>query len=227
MKKRAFLSLSLCSTTLLLVSIQAEVATARLSASHAPLASVDGLRLQGEIIKSTLTREDPPDYTYVLDLKLAFVNTGTRPIILLAGTYGGKWFCSGYRLYRSKEGKGRGNFLFWNSAMPAVNPYPKKLKETLDVKSPPQGATIIILPGESYTFYGSAVAVVPTDIVTPDAVLWVDVTYQMWRPGLDNGSEEPRFGKKLRERWEKYGYLALDPVTSDPIMFELKKWASK
>jgi hypothetical protein len=225
MKRRTFLSFSICATALLFMSVQAGVATIR---QDEPL-TLDGLRLQGEIIKSTLTRQDPPDYTYVLDLKLTFVNTGTRHIILLAGTYDGKWWNLVARLARSKSKRGLDKSLYWNSGRPAVSSSPmwKKLKETLDSQSPPQGATIIIPPKGSYTFYDGAVVVVPTDIVTPDSVLWVSVTYQMWPPGLENGSEDLKFGKKLRQRWEKEGYLGLDLVTSDPIMFDLKKWSSQ
>jgi hypothetical protein len=103
----------------------------------------------------------------------------------------------------------------------------RKYKKLINRSKPPKMETYIILPNQKIEFDETCV----TDFrnLRNSLPVWLKVKKTTWDklPIHINNSdkadtnEKPQFYKKLQKRWQKYGYLWLDDIVSEPIPLDL------
>lgn len=113
------------------------------------------------------------------------------------------------------------------------------IQKGLDRERPPSDLTFIVRSGEAYKFskririyFAKTRDRVPNSLSEQNNILWSEinnlspawmmVTFEVFPDYVDNlsGTDES-FGKVLRERWKKYGYLLTDNVVSGPIQLNM------
>lgn len=186
------------------------------------------LCLRGEVLKVELAREDVHSIVFDVKLKLEFVNTGNKPIILLLRPF---WL-GATSLARSPEDAAAYKYVYSSGHWPSVSTAPEwsELRQRLDQPSPPADLTRIIAPGESFPYEAGATLYIEKagsldrtsqrwDVIRQTSPLWLQVTLEMWPVNVEPRADpdRPEFGKKLQRRWQQFGALQLDRLTSEPM----------
>lgn len=189
--------------------------------------------LRGEVVEARLERSRQED-NYYLKLRLEFVNTGDKPVIILMGTYGSpkSWWILDRTLSYSADDALTGKVFFNRLTRPANSsslPMWRQLRRKLNTKLPPRSLTRIIKPKERYVSYVSTlVTITPADKAPANSTVWLRVFLEMWPFNL-NGAPAPSlsrqhqetFAERLKRSWKKTGELRLEPLLSEPIPFEI------
>jgi hypothetical protein len=170
------------------------------------------LSLEGEVLKTKLTGEGQTRL-YEVTLNLRLVNNSKSPIIVLRGTYEGKWWLLSTRLMQSQ------NVLYNSGVGPgysAMLPEWAQLRKALDIDDPPSKLTVIIPPGGSFAFERETFFPVSA-LANHSGALTLSVSFEMWPFNIETGSEKLSLGERLRHKWESKGTLQLEPLTSEAI----------
>lgn len=186
------------------------------------------LRVQGQVVKIELSREDEHSIVFNLRLRLELVNTGNRPIILLRHPV---WL-GALTLARSQEDARVYKYIYQSSAWPSVSGGPewKALRQSLDQRNPPAELTQAISPGKSFQCETNTVLYIekrgnfdktsqPWDAIRLASPVWLQLSLEIWRvnvePKVDPNNLE--FGRMLQQRWRQFGQLQLERLTSEPM----------
>lgn len=179
-------------------------------------------------------------------LNLEFSNTGSSPVIFLDPDEDSLWH-GGNQLALSKSESENGDYvlddLHWQAV--SLSTEYRKLAATLDKRTPPEGFTRIMAPGELWDFSSSiqivlrsenscdtrlGVAIGWREIEKLASPLWMRVSYELWPFNVENF--KPRLGSILQKRWARFGTLYLNDrggnysfgrITSEPFELDLTK----
>jgi hypothetical protein len=206
---------------------------------------LNDLVLHGRVID--VKTEIPPERLFALvtvNLSLEFSNTGQKPIILLTELAP---LCVGEAITKTPVAPSHWPFpeednpLFWDYRGPSDFGTGRweALRSSLDQPKPPLEKVQILAPGEHWTTEDGVVmrprieqeksrpadkAAILSELEELSPV-WLHLYCQTWpynievRAGVDNS----KTGRKLRERWMKFGELRLDPIISEPISLVFPK----
>lgn len=185
-----------------------------------------GLSIKGEVTKLKIT-EEGSDQICDISLKLEFINTSSSPVVMLLGTYeSGKWWLLNTRLARSLKDVSANRYIYTGGVGPSysgLSPEWDELRRRLNTSAPPSGITITIPPGKLYVYHcDTFVKLSKSDIISTSSPLWLLLTIEMWPQNIETGPGNS-FGKRLKKRWQSYGKLQLDAMTSDPIQLDLQQ----
>lgn len=169
---------------------------------------------------------------YHLRLRLEFTNTGTKPTILLLGTYGEKneWWVRDVWLSRSLQDAVSGKPFSSRSMEPANSrslPKWDGLRRRLLKSTPPPTLTHTIKPNETYVqFMETFVAVSDKDKIARSSAIWLQLALELWPTSIEQtgGRTENNFGDLLARKWNRSGELWRDPVLSVPIRLDLSEY---
>jgi hypothetical protein len=174
------------------------------------------------------------DYSIVFEvmLDLECTNKSDKPVIILRREF---WL-GAKTLARSPEDATLNRFLFASSHWPSVSTSPEwvELRRRLDQPSPPQDLLGLFASGETLPYETRVSLSIEKagnfdktsekwDTIKQASPVWLQVTFEMWpiniEPTLD--PDNPVFGKMLQRRWQQYGELQVERLTSEPIKLDL------
>jgi hypothetical protein len=192
---------------------------------------VKPLRLDGEVIEVKVERERQSQIVH-LRVKLKFTNTGERPVVLLLGTYGEKtnkrWWILDTTVSRTLtealDGKP-----FYISRTGAANsrsfPFWKELRQQLTSSPPSSSVTQTIQPHKTFFKEIKTVIVVHDDErIAAGSRLWLKVFLELWPYNIEPAGtdiQDTPYGESLKQKWQAFGDLELEPILSSPISFDL------
>jgi hypothetical protein len=171
-------------------------------------------------------------------LKLEFVNTGEKPVILLINR---SPLCVGTTLTRSAAPALGDNILFDEYRGPSVSTTPdwKAFRTTLDQPKPPVGLFHVIKPGESWATDSFVVLRPPSkleryrvdrspvsrQILKESSPVWLRLKCDVWPFNVEHQptSGKMRFGRELHKRWQDVGELQLNSLESEPMEVDLRQ----
>jgi hypothetical protein len=186
--------------------------------------------------------EDPGAPTAVLSgrFRLTFVNTGSTPLILLKERF---LVFPGVTLTKAPGPPVRENILFdqYYGQSYSTSPEWSALRAALDQPKPPSDITQTINPGESWETTGDFVMRPPKtleryrvdreptslELLKKASPLSIRVSCEVWPLNVETqgGSRGASFGRKLQNRWRRFGLLLLDPIVSQPA--EVEFWEGR
>lgn len=192
------------------------------------------LRVQGQVVKVELSREDAHSIVFNLRLRLELLNVGDRPIILVRHPI---WL-GALTLARSQEDARAHKYMYQSSAWPSVSGGPewKALRQRLDQPKPPPELTKAVTPSNAFQYETDTVLYIekrgnfdktsqPWDAIRLASPVWLQVSLEIWpvniEPKVDPNNLE--FGTMLQQRWRQFGQLQIERVTSEPMQLNLLK----
>lgn len=190
------------------------------------------LCLRGRVADVKLARENNHSIVFDVKLNLEFTNTSDKPVIIFQREF---WL-GAKTLARSPEDSAAHKYLYVSGQWPSVSTSPEwgELRQRLDQPNPPQDLTRVLAPGESLPYEASVTLYIEKvgsfdktsqrwDTIKQASPVWLQVTLEMWpvniEPHVD--PENPGFGKMLQRRWQQYGRLQIDQLTSEPMQLDL------
>lgn len=226
MRRTVSLALALLMTPLLC----ARVAPARAEGGRA-------LRVTGEVLSASVEEEVKNNVTLRLKVRFRFFNAGARPLILLDRR---PWLGS-KALSPSREGAAAGRHVrvshHWPSNYRGPGSEWDRLERGLDRREPPAGLTRVLQPGGSWEWvaedYQWSMSRRTENLNGPGAgwdelreapQLWLTFTFEMWPINVEptlRRSGRSEYGLKLRRRWQAFGDLWLENVSTEPMELRL------
>lgn len=186
------------------------------------------IRLRGQVAKVEFSREDAHSIIFNVKLRLELVNAGNRPVILLRHPF---WL-GALTLARSPEDAKGYKYIYQSSTWPSVSGAPewKALRQSLDQRNPPSDLTRAVGSGETFQYETDSVLYIekqgnfdktsqPWDVIRRSSPVWLQVSLEIWpvnvEPKVDPNHLE--FGEMLQRRWQQFGQLQLERLTSEPM----------
>lgn len=198
--------------------------------------SSEGVILEAEL-KNAGLKQEGGETVLRLDLHMVLRNVGSRPILRIREAE--PHFRCGRLLKVGAASSEEDRCLFFNYFGESVNTSAemKARRQALEQGAvPPTELIQIIQPGEQLEFDESFSFFIPNQKSISGSYCkseWSEVqsqreilfsgTLENWSFNLESNPNrsENRFGKLLRKRWEKSGWLMLDPIWSKPIRIDL------
>lgn len=199
------------------------------------------LKLAGEVIevKENTEFSDKDYISFDVKLRLHFINTNSKPVILPLGMYDWSgWWIGGNRIARSTEEVAARNYLWEDSHWPSnssTSPTWVSLRNKISQQTPPSELTHIIAPKVEFILVTSTFLKFrrnasnddfdksqPWSVIKEISPMFLSVTLEMWPINLETvfPQSDHRLGKKLQKRWRNVGDLHLEYLTSEPIKFD-------
>lgn len=196
------------------------------------------VELKGKIKSVKLNSEDKSYISFDLVINMEFINKSDVPILLSKREIwlNSKFITSSLKDFSDKK------YLYESTMYPSNYNSPKleKYRQQINIITPPQEYFRYISPNNSWCFNIDTVIEIPKksgeslykmswNEIKSSSQLWMQLEVNFWYSNIEpvEFREEKRFGKKLRKQWEKYGYLWLDDVKSEPILLDLKSLINK
>jgi hypothetical protein len=212
-----------------------------------PLSAKQPLIIKANVVEVACARDGDELVRCNAKLNLEFSNTGSSPVIFVNPDEDSLWN-GGNRLALTKNELETGRYVYdvahWQSVVRSTE-Y-RKLAAALDQRTPDEGFTRIMAPGELWDFSSSiqisfrseksrdarlGVAIGWREIEKLTSPLWMKVSYEMWPFNVENF--RPNLGRVLRKRWKNFGTLYLNDdsgkgfshgrITSEPFELDLTK----
>lgn len=190
------------------------------------------LSLRGRVAEVKVARENGHGIVLATKLDLEFTNVSDEPVILLQREF---WL-GAKNLARSPEDAAAHRYLYTSGHWPAASTSPEwaELRQRLDRPHPPQELTRVLAPHESLPYEVSAALYVEKagsfdgtsqrwDAIRQTSPIWLQVTLEVWPVNVEPRVEasDRGFGLMLQRRWERYGALQIEQVTSEPMRLDL------
>jgi hypothetical protein len=195
------------------------------------------IQLTGNISSLEITQEQKRvKVSYIV--KLTLTNRNELPILLLNSD--SSLLCISRDIYGISSNDLKERKLFSFATLPSSEKGAKKwevIKTNLSSEKPPPNLIQKLRLNESISFEEKEWFYISKekDVYNENQnVLWDEIKdakflslkleFRVWSLNLErhSGEKEVRpFGKELRERWRKYGYLLLDDIISEPIALDL------
>lgn len=190
------------------------------------------LSLRGRVSDVKLVRENDDSIVFDVTLNLEFTNNSDKPVITLHREF---WI-GAKTLARSPEDAAAYKYLYASSHWPSISASPEwgGLRQRLDQPSPPPDLMSVLAAGETLPYKARVTLYVEKagsfdktsqkwDTIKQASPVWLQVTLEMWpiniEPRVD--PENPAFGKMLQQRWQQYGELQIDRLTSESMNLDL------
>lgn len=193
--------------------------------------SVGGpLSVTGEIKEVRVHKEQA---TMVIDVSMTvhFKNHSSSPLLVFVGK---DWpLQGGTTLANSKEEAIAKKYVFVSGVWPSSDrPAWEETRRKLDQESPPTDLVRSIEPGAEWSFDKSVVLGVqidgsfdktskPRNVIKKADPLWLQLEFMVWPNNLERNMLNPKFGRRLQQRWKDKGQLIIDNIVSEPIPLSL------
>jgi hypothetical protein len=192
--------------------------------------------LRGKVSETVAVREDRQSIVLKLKLSMEFVNQHDKPIIILRR----KFWQGAEMIGRTFEEARSSKYLYAFTHWPSVDGSEEweRMQQSLDQPEPPTEFTAKLLPGETYP-YGTEITLYfekagsfdgsrqRWDKILQASPVWLQVSLEMWPINLepDVNPANPSWGKWLQRRWQSFGILWLNRLTSEPMRLDLSSFA--
>jgi hypothetical protein len=160
-----------------------------------------------------------------------FKNRSSIPLLLFVSE---DWpLQGGQTLASSREDALSNKFIYVSGTWPSSDrPAWAKIRHKLDQKSPPTDLIHAIGPDAEWIFDRPVVLAVeingsfdkttkPWDVIKKVDPLWLRLEFMTWPNNLEQDMLNPRFGKRLQQKWKEQGQLILSNISSEPIPLSL------
>ena len=210
-----------------------------------------GLVLRGRVNSIRLSEETSTEISFAADLDLEFANSGKRPVIVLRpdalqGYVGWEqYWLGGVAVADSLEAMRGHNYVHTFGRWPSNyrSQAWEQLQSAIDQPKPPARLFWVILPGEARAYHTTTVLRFDKkhglgfpehgrvwSEISELRTLWLEVMLEIWPINVEPkvSSDNPEFGRVLRQRWASAGVLELGEdciITSEPMAFVLPKHA--
>lgn len=195
------------------------------------------IELQGKASEARLWKDDNHFIGFEFDLDLQFINRSNRPALIWnTDTYGnnGRFWIKGTPVALTREDALAHHYIIREDIGPNSyrNAQWRNWRCALDRSQPPESLIKILKPGEIWAFPKTKYSVrfdkissSDTQIWSWDQIkgknpLWIRIILEAW-PILLEYRNDDSFGYMLRRRWQNYGILQLDHLTSEPMPLKL------
>lgn len=192
------------------------------------------LQLDGEVVSVEVDR-DRQRQIFRLKVKLKFINTSERPVILLLGTYREKrdWWVLNTSASRTLKDASDGKPFYISPTAPANSKSLTKwkdLRRQLGSPQPPLNLTQTIPPHQTFLKEIETVVVIHDDEgISAGSRVWLKIFLELWPDNIEpsNSDEQSKpYGESLRRKWQSSGDLQLEPILSSPIPLDLRRQTS-
>jgi hypothetical protein len=192
--------------------------------------------LRAQIVNVEIKTSPESNVNVIATVMLDFRNAGSRPLILFLKE-GAFPSCVGTVLTRTSGPAVGDNLLLSEYHGLSIDRSPewKTLRVVLDQRAPPGKITRMIEPGEGWQMQARLYMYPPSKpkfrgdrsavtwgTLRKTSPLWIRVECETWPLNVERDHRNMRFGRQLQKRWRKSGILQLDPITSEPVVLELK-----
>lgn len=202
---------------------------------------VPDVELKGKVQSIEFDSEDSSTISFNIVIQMEFINKSIRPILLSKRE---PWLNSKF-ISSSINNLSNKKYMYSFTAYPSndVSSKWEEYRKELDKNAPPQEHIRSVLPNETWQFNvdsvieinkiaakgGGSWNEVDWSGIKSSPELWLQLEINLWFSNIEPvaSRKEKKFGKKLREQWEKYGYLWLDDIVSQPIQLDLKPAITK
>ena len=209
------------------------------------LAAQEGLVLTGEILGQQISREDARYIFVELKLRFTIRNKTDRPIIFV-GEEDAKCHISYRQLFSQSDPQARmygprGRMMYRQGGGRA-NPgeeYRTMIRRKLDVDPPPSKMAKVFAKDETMIFTETqrflfnkvgdpSLGIESWSTLVSSSPLDLYLSCEGFPRILDREPEEEgSFGRALRARWNRFGYLWLGNLTTAPIVLDLRTLEAK
>jgi hypothetical protein len=188
------------------------------------------LSVTGEIKEVRLHKEQA---TMVIDVLMTvhFKNQSSSPLLVFVSK---DWpLQGGATLASSKKDALSKKYVFVSGAWPSSDrPAWEETRRKLDQKSRPTDLIRSIEPGTELSFDKTVVLGVridgsfdktskPWNVITKADPLWLQLEFMVWPNNLEQNMLNPKFGRRLQQRWKDQGRLVIGNIVSEPIPVSL------
>ncbi|MEZ5308369.1 MAG: hypothetical protein R2684_14580 [Pyrinomonadaceae bacterium] len=211
-----------------------------LSQAHGAFA-YSGLQVTGTINNLEMV-EGEKSIVFSFDTSVTVTNTGQVSVFILLPEM---WWHIGTDVFGVRSDEKSEERLVFAGVLPSIDGSKEWMerKELLDAKTPPARLLTKLDGGESLIVEGKEQIYVHKEEDKYDLFiknsLWAEfekakslslrLKYRVWSLNLEKYSlhAKKKFGRKLQKRWQKYGYLWLDDITTEPIPLDLRSASIK
>ena len=200
------------------------------ASAKAMITEQGNIRLTGQIVSGEIAEAEYDSIKLTLKLRLDFKNTGAKPVLMLR-----REPVIVEERITSEATDGEKRCLLRREGYPSIDRRREweDLRSVVDRQSPLASVIKILAPGEIWTlettdwFHIDKKTSVNGDqswaVISGTSTIWFQVTLESWPRNIERGDEryEYTFGKALRERWQSFGELRLESITSEPIPLDL------
>lgn len=209
-----------------------------------------GLVVRGEVTGLEVER-GKNSVIFHVSADFQFVNEGTEPVILFDPAYGesfgpgGKYWLGGWALHQTEEDANKGKSVFDGGYWESVSGSEKwrAISKSLDVKTPPDGYTRILQPGEVWKtsdvfriyFEAEKNYSIPEHRTWKEMQefsprMWLRVSFELLPSNV--GYFKPNLIRKLKKRWAAYGNIPVEDgddaynffiITSEPMQIDFSQ----
>lgn len=230
MKIHSGLTLNLCFLLIILANGQGLPDGGGIQRKGEPLV------LRGEVGDIVLEREDNHSIVLKMKLSMEFVNHGDKPIIILRQ----KFWQGAEMIGRTPEEARSSKYLYVGTHWPSVDEGVEwgRMQQSLDQPEPPTELTTRLLPGEAYPYVTEIVLYFEKagsldgtrqrwGKILQASPVWLQVSLEMWPINLEPDADPNNlsWGKWLQRRWQSFGTLWLERLTSEPMRLDLSSFA--
>jgi hypothetical protein len=190
------------------------------------------LSVTGEIKDVRLHKEQAMMVVNVL-ITVHFKNRGSSPLLVFVSK---DWpLQGGQTLASSRDDALSKKFVYVSGTWPSSDwPAWEETHLNLDQKSPPKDLIRSIAPGTEWSFDKSVVLAIeingsfdktskPWDVIKEAPSLWLQLEFMVWPNNLEQNMLNPKFGKRLQQRWKDHGQLVIRNIVSEPIPLSLPR----
>jgi hypothetical protein len=200
------------------------------SAQTCPLNDMS-VKVTSEVETVKAIESDAGLVTFSAHIVLRISNSSVSSVLVLAD----EPVIVGESLSQSREDALSCRYLYDTSYLPSVDKNPKwqNLRLQLDRTDPPEALVRTIPPGGTWKFEKDvAFAIGKTtgkfsngneslDEIRSHEPVWLQVYLLMWPNNLEQNMLDPKFGKRLRDRWKVKGHLIIDNLATEPVQIRL------
>jgi hypothetical protein len=194
------------------------------------------LVLRGKVNEMALVKEDKQSIVLKLKLSMEFVNQSNKPTIILRR----KFWQGAEMIGRTFEEARSSKYIYIGTHWPSVDEGVEweKMQQSLDQPEPPTELTMRLLTGETYPYETEIILYFEKagsfdgtrqrwDKILQASPVWLQVSLEMWPINLepDVDPNNMSWGKWLQRRWQSFGILWLDRLTSEPMRLDLSPFA--
>jgi hypothetical protein len=199
-------------------------------ASHFGLDKESKIQLTGKVTSIEKEQKNGDIIRIYIDVHLVLKNISEKNIIVY---WNNNWLGEVRLSGNSKTNEKV--MLCDDSAWPSTWPTEerKKLREGVNKISPPEGFFKVLTPSQEITKESRLFLDFKRDVGFSGYIslqkacdltdLSLELTYEAWPTNIENrlDSNFPELGLSLRKKWEDFGVLQLEKLTTEPIVFSL------
>jgi hypothetical protein len=215
---------SLCALALMF----AVCASNMISMSHSSNQNPRFLTLRGRIIEGGIIDDGSDSVKVTMKLNIEIKNTGSKPALILEQ----EPLIVDRTIVATPSDATKDTYLFRLQSLPSNGRSPEweELQKHVDKRVPPSDLIRKLAPNETWTFeltewfyIGKETNIDPNSkpwsVVRQASRMSQQITLQLWSRDIESNADRKqlRFSKMLQSRWQKFGELQLENLTSEPI----------